>query len=82
MAASSKSVRLDSLQAQRIAAGHSVSRLAQLANVSDHTITSLEAIRLAGGPRIGGTCSPDEADRIAAALGVSLGTLGKVDHGG
>jgi Helix-turn-helix. len=62
--------RLDNLRTERQNAGHAVSRLAQLANVSDRLIKSLED---------GGTCSGDEAARIAAALGVSLATLGKAD---
>lgn len=57
---------LDSLQAQRLIAGHSVSRLAQLANVSDRTIVELE---------IGGTVENWIAQQIADALGVTLVTL-------
>jgi predicted transcriptional regulator len=46
---------LDSLQAQRLLAGHSVSRLAQLANVSDRTIIELE---------IGGTVRTGSRSRL------------------
>lgn len=62
--------RLDNLQAQRVLAGHSQDRLAQLANVSDRLIRTLEA---------GGECTGDEAQRLADALGVSLVTLGNAD---
>lgn len=60
--------RLDSLAAQRTAAGLSITQLARKANVSDWTIRKLEA---------GSNCEPHEAQRIADALGVSLATLGQ-----
>jgi predicted transcriptional regulator len=60
--------RLDSLQAQRVAAGHSITGLAKKANVSDWTIVTIEN---------GGTVNVDASQRIADALGVSLVTLGK-----
>lgn len=63
-----KSSRLDSLEAQRIAAGLTVTGLARKANVSDLLIRRLEA---------GGNCEGHEAQRIADALGVSLATLGQ-----
>jgi predicted transcriptional regulator len=62
--------RADSLKAQRTSAGHSVSGLAKLANVSDVTITRLEN---------GGTAMHYEVERIAAALGVTPATIGKKD---
>jgi DNA-binding XRE family transcriptional regulator len=62
------STKLDSLAAQRIAAGHTVTTLAKKANVSDWTIRNLEA---------GGNIETDIAQRIADALGVSLATLGQ-----
>ncbi len=61
------SCRLDSLQTRRVAAGHSVTRLAQLANVSDRTITVLEA-KGSNGLDKGGTCDEDIAIRLANAL--------------
>lgn len=64
------SKRLDSLKAQRLAAGLDITGLAKKANVSDWTIRELEA---------GGNCEGYEAQRIADALGVSLATLGGVD---
>jgi transcriptional regulator with XRE-family HTH domain len=62
------SSKLDNLRAERIAAGHSVARLAKMANVSDQTITQLEN---------GGSSDDDAVQRIADALGVSLETLGQ-----
>jgi transcriptional regulator with XRE-family HTH domain len=62
--------KLDSLQAQRISAGHSITTLAKKANVNDGTIRSIEN---------GGTVEARDAQRIADALGVSLATLGKRD---
>ncbi len=59
--------RLDSLKSQRASAGHAITQLAKLANVSDLAIVTLEA---------GGTCTVTESQRIADALGVSLATLG------
>lgn len=66
----SKGHRLDSLQAQRLAAGLTISGLAVKANVSDWMIRQLE---------VGGNCEVHESQRIADALGVSLATLGKKD---
>jgi len=62
------SVKLDSLKSQRESAGHSITGLAKRANVSDVTITTLEA---------GGNIDRHVAQRIADALGVSLATLGE-----
>jgi len=66
----SKGHRLDSLQAQRLAAGLSVADMAKKANCSDWLIRQLE---------VGGNCEVAESQRIADALGVSLATLGKKD---
>jgi len=60
--------KLDSLAAQRIAAGHTVTSLAKKANLSDWTIRQIEA---------GGNVDNTSAQRIADALGVSLATLGQ-----
>ena len=65
---SRRTSRLDSLKTQREAAGHTVGTLAKRANVSDWIIRRLEA---------GGNCEPQEAQRIADALGLSLATLGQ-----
>ena len=59
--------KLDSLQSQRIAAGHTITSLAKKANVSDRTIITLES---------GGNCEVHVAIRIADALAVTLTTLG------
>ena len=60
--------KLDSLQTQRLAAGHTVTTLAKKANVSDSTVRTIEN---------GGDVEPAHAQRIADALGVSLATLGQ-----
>lgn len=62
------SVKLDSLRAQRLAAGLDITALARKANVSDMTIKRLED---------GGNEDPHIVQRIADALGVSLATLGQ-----
>lgn len=62
--------KFDSLQAQRIAAGHTITTLAKKANVSDFTIVRLEN---------GDDIEPHVGQRLADALGVSLATLGKRD---
>lgn len=62
--------RLDSLRAQRLAAGLDLTGLAKKANVSDWLLKQLED---------GGNCEGHESQRIADALGVSLATLGKKD---
>lgn len=62
------SSKLDTLQSQRIAAGHTITTLAKKANVSDLTIRSLEN---------GSNIETHVAQRIADALGVSLATLGQ-----
>jgi DNA-binding XRE family transcriptional regulator len=67
-----KGSRLDSAKAQRQAAGHTIGTLAKKANVSDRTIVNLEN---------GGNCDPQEGQRIADALGVSLATLGEAKLG-
>jgi predicted transcriptional regulator len=61
-------VKLTALRAERVSAGHSVTRLAQLATVSDWTVTQLEA---------GGSCTEPVGVRLADALGVTLVTLGR-----
>jgi DNA-binding XRE family transcriptional regulator len=61
------SQKLDSLRAQRLAAGHSIQTLAKKANVSELTIQQLEN---------GGNDDPWIVQRIAHALGVSTATLG------
>jgi ribosome-binding protein aMBF1 (putative translation factor) len=61
--------RLDNLRAVREAAGVSIQWLARESLTSDHTINELEQ------RPTGGTCTEDQADRIGAALGVSLVTL-------
>jgi predicted transcriptional regulator len=67
--------RLDSLRAQREAAGLTQDQLARRANVSLLLIQRLESLPgVSGGSS--GTCEPHEAQRIADALGVSLTTLG------
>ena len=66
----SKGHRLDNIKTERASAALTITGLAKKANVSDLTITTLEN---------GGNCEPHESDRIAAALGVSLATLGKKD---
>lgn len=63
--------RLDSLKTERLNAGHGITRLAQLANVSDWMIEVLEN---------GGVCARHEAQRIADALGVTLVTLGDAEQ--
>jgi DNA-binding XRE family transcriptional regulator len=55
--------RLPTLAARRIAAGLTVTRLAQLTNTSDLTIRQLEN---------GGNCDPDVTQRIINALGPSV----------
>jgi DNA-binding XRE family transcriptional regulator len=67
-----KGSRLDQLKAQRESAGHTITTLARKANVSDLTIVNLQN---------GGNCDPQEAQRIADALGVSLATLGEAKLG-
>ena len=66
----SRGHRLDSLRAQRIAAGLSLGELAKKAKVSDQLLRGLED---------GGNCEPHESQRLADALSVSLATLGKKD---
>lgn len=60
--------KLDSMQSQRLSAGHSITGLAKKANVSDRVIVTLEN---------GGNVETHVAQRIADALGVSLATLGQ-----
>jgi DNA-binding XRE family transcriptional regulator len=67
--AGGRAYRLDSMQSQRLSAGHTITTLARKANVSDRVIVNLEN---------GGNCEVHEAQRIADALGVSLATLGKI----
>ena len=73
-------VRLDSLRTQRIAAGHSVSRLATLSNTSDLIINVLENVGTTGNGKAG-TTTHEIADRLCAALGISRATAGFVDLG-
>ncbi len=63
--------RLDALKAQRIAAGVSVDWLARKSLTSALIINTLEA------EPTHGACTEVEAARIAAALGVTLETLGQ-----
>ncbi len=51
--------RLDTLQTRRVAGGISVGELARRANISDLLIVRLES---------GGTCDPEESQRILDAL--------------
>lgn len=62
------SLKLGSLQAQRVSAGQTITSLAKKANVSDLTIIKLEN---------GDNIEEYIAQRIADALGVSLATLGR-----
>jgi DNA-binding XRE family transcriptional regulator len=55
--------RHPTLKARRILAGHSISRLAKLANVSDQTIIQLEN---------GGNCDPYVTERILNVLGPTV----------
>ena len=74
------SYKIPGLQAARVAAGHSISRLAHLANVGDATITALENNELprhVDRPQY--TVQEHVAKRIADALGTDLATLGAVD---
>lgn len=71
-----KAVRLDSLKAQREAAGLTISMLARLSNTSDALIVRLESKGMTAA-RLPGSCTEMEAERIANALGVSLSTLGR-----
>ena len=61
-------VRLDSLRAQRVAAGISVSELARRSTTSDAVITTLEN---------GGSCTEEVAVKLATALGISVATAGR-----
>lgn len=54
-----RGIRTDTLKTRRILGGFTVGSLARAATVSDLTINVLEA---------GGTCGPDELDRILNAL--------------
>jgi DNA-binding phage protein len=60
--------KLDSLAAQRIAAGHTITTLARRANVNDGVVRTLEN---------GGNAETHLCQRIADVLGVSLATLGQ-----
>jgi len=73
-------VRLDNLRTLRLAAGHSVSRLAFLSNTSDAIINTLES---PGKTSLGlaGTTTPLIADRLIAALASDRATAGFVDMG-
>jgi transcriptional regulator with XRE-family HTH domain len=62
------SLKLDSMRAQREAAGLTITGLAKKANVSDLTIITLEN---------GGNVDVNVAERIANAMGVTLATLGQ-----
>jgi predicted transcriptional regulator len=61
------SYALDNLRTERMNAGHSISSLAHLANISDVAIKTLED---------GGAVDEALCQRIADVLGVSLATLG------
>jgi len=71
--------RVDNLTAQRVAAGFSITRLAQLSNTTDLVIRRLEDIGTNG---TGGSCSREVADRICHALGISRATAGVVEIAG
>jgi transcriptional regulator with XRE-family HTH domain len=77
----SVAARLDSLRAQRIAAGLSITELARKSNTSDQIIANLEASG-SNGQGKGGTCTHEVADRICTALAISRVTAGFVDHQG
>lgn len=64
--------RLDGLRACREAAGLSVQELAQHANVTDHTIETLEC---------GGTCDPPIAERVWQAVGGGDTMTGSTSNG-
>ena len=66
------SFQLTNLKAQREAAGHTITSLAALANVSDRTVQSLE--------NQNGTDDGAIVQRLADVLGVSLVTLGAVEQ--
>jgi hypothetical protein len=70
--------RLSLLRTERLAAGHSIARLAQLANLRDATITRLENVSLIPG-NVTGTCSHEDAVRLSDALGKTLTELGFLD---
>ena len=61
------SFRADNCRAQRLAAGYTITRLAELANVSDWDIQVLEN---------GGTLDVEAVQRVADALGIDAATLG------
>jgi DNA-binding XRE family transcriptional regulator len=63
--------KLTSLKAQRIAAGLSISDLAKKAGLSDWAIVNAESN--------GAAVTSMDAAKVAAALGVSLATLGQVE---
>jgi hypothetical protein len=65
------------LKTQRLAAGHSITRLAQLSNTSDLLIAQLETVSTTG---MFGTTSHEICDRICAALNISRATAGFVNH--
>ena len=65
--------KLTNMQTQRVAANHSIGTLAKKASLSDFVIQQLEN---------GGACTVVESQKISDALGVSLATLGKVEHSG
>ncbi len=62
--------KLDNMQAQRVAAGLTITGMAKKATVSDQTVRVLEN---------GGNVDVYASQRIADALAVSLATLGKRD---
>jgi transcriptional regulator with XRE-family HTH domain len=63
---------LTNLKTQRIAAGMSIGDLAKKAGLSDLAIVNTESN--------GGALNNHDAAKIAAALGVSLATLGQVER--
>ena len=63
--------KLDNMRSERIGAGYSIGDLAKRAGIGDWTIVTAEN---------GGTIDVTSSQRIAAALGVSLATLGKRDY--
>ena len=63
--------KLTALKAQRIAAGMSIGDLAKKAGLSDLVVKNVESN--------GANIQNHDAAKLAAALGVSLSTLGQVE---
>jgi hypothetical protein len=69
--------RLDNLKTQRVAAGMSITTLATRTGISELWLNRGEATDSPGGK--GNPFPVAESAAIANVLGVSLGTLGRVD---